>query len=209
MRVAFFGGSFDPPHLGHLGVALAAAASGRTDRVLLAPAYLPPHKAGRRRAPFGDRMAMVRLLTANHPQLEPCDIEGRLRLIPSYTIDVLAELARERPEMQLQLLIGGDSLLTLHKWHRAAELAERYEILSYPRPGAEPTAAELARFWPPETARKLAGGVIPGAFFEISSTNIRNSMAKAEKTDHINNEVPETVEEYIRRHRLYEGEKKL
>lgn len=209
MRLAFFGGSFDPPHLGHLGVALAAAASGRTDRVLFVPAYLPPHKRERRRAPYRDRLAMVRLLIAGHPELEASDIEGRLRLVPSYTIDVLAALKQERPGTGLQLLIGGDSLLTLHEWHRAAELAEFYEILTYPRPGAEPTFDELVRFWPPESARKLAAGILPGSFFEISSTNIRNSMAKAEKEDHINNEVPETVEEYIRHHRLYEGERKL
>lgn len=206
MRLAFFGGSFDPPHLGHLGVALAAAASGRTDRVLLAPAYLPPHKAGRRRAPYADRLEMVRLLAGSRPALEPCDIEGRLRLVPSYTFDVLEALSRERPGNRIQLLIGGDSLMTLHEWYRAGELAERYEILTYPRPGFAPSEAALSRFWPAETVRKLLAGILPGSFFEISSTNVRISMAKARKMEHINHEVPEVIEEYIRRRHLYEEE---
>lgn len=207
MRLAFFGGSFDPPHLGHLGVALAAAASGRTDRILFAPGYLPPHKTGRRRAPFADRLAMVKLLISGHEELEVCDIEGRLQLIPSYTIDVLARLAQERPADRLQLLIGGDSLMSLHEWRRAEELVDLYEILTYPRPGITPDEAALARIWPEKTARKLAAGIIPGSFFEISSTNIRKSMAKAPNTNHINNAVPEAVEEYIRHHHLYQEEK--
>lgn len=207
MRLAFFGGSFDPPHLGHLGVALAAAASGKTDRVLFAPAFLPPHKTGRRRAPFADRLAMVKLLIDGHEKLEACDIEGRLRLVPSYTIDVLARLAQERPADRLQLLIGGDSLMSLHEWRCAEELVNSYEILTYPRPGIPLDAEQLARFWSKENAEKLTAGIIPGSFFEISSTNIRKSMAKKTNMEHINNAVPEAVGEYIRRHHLYQEEK--
>ena len=100
---AFYGGSFDPPHKGHLGIALGALKSGRTRRVLFAPAYDPPHKHGKKRAPFADRLAMVKLLIAGHPGLEACDIESRLALHPSYTIEVLAALERERPGERLQL----------------------------------------------------------------------------------------------------------
>lgn len=201
---AFYGGSFDPPHSGHLGIALSALASGRTDRVLLAPAFDPPHKPGHSRAPFADRLAMVKLLIDGHPGLEACDIEERLALSPSYTCEVLAALRRERPGERLQLLIGGDSLLALHTWGRAAELVEEYEILTYPRRGETPDAAVLGRHWPPQTVQKLLAGLLPGEFFEISSTNIRNGVAKQDKMSHINSGTIKRVEEYIRQHHLYE-----
>jgi len=200
----FYGGSFDPPHSGHLGIALSALDSGRTNRVLFAPAFDPPHKSGHCRAPFADRLAMVKLLIGNRPGLEACDIEERLALSPSYTCEVLAALRRERPGERIQLLIGGDSLLALHTWGHAEELVGEYEILTYPRRGETPDAAALALHWPPRTVRKLLAGLLPGEFFEISSTNIRNGVAKQDKMRHINSEATERVEEYIRQHHLYE-----
>lgn len=201
-RIAYYGGSFDPPHSGHLGVARAAVASGRTDRVLFAPAFVPPHKVNSERASFRDRCNMVKLLIGGEPGFALCDIEGRLKLTPSYTIDVLAAAEHELKQ-PVQLLIGGDSLRDLHLWHRAEELVRRHEILTYPRRGEMPEAGELDRHWPPELARKLRSGILDGSFFEISSTNVRNSMAKLTGTVHINSGVPESIEEYIRQHNLY------
>ncbi len=201
-KTAFFGGSFDPPHVGHLGVARGALASGRTEQVLFVPAFEPPHKANRRRASYADRLEMTRLAVAGESGMAVSEIEGRLRLKPSYTIDVLAALEAElgRP---VQLLIGGDTLATFHLWYRARELAEKYEILTYPRHGETPDLATLNRNWPPELACRLHSGILPGVFFEISSTNLRNTMAKKIGCVHINNEVPEAVEEYIRKNHLY------
>ena len=133
------------------------------------------------------------------------DIEARLARNPSYTIDVLAALCREEPETQFQLLIGGDSLRELHTWRRAGELAQKFEILTYPRAGETPDEAELARHWPPETAKKLARGILPGKFFEISSTNLRNLVANQAGTGHImQQEVPDALAEYIRSHQFYQ-----
>ena len=206
---AFYGGSFDPPHLGHLGIAKQALASGKTARVLFVPAFDPPHKSGGKRAPFADRLAMTRLLAEGQPGIEVSDIEGRLGLHPSYPFAVLSALEKERPGERLQLLIGGDSLLSLHEWAHASELAERYEILTYPRRGELPVAAELARFWPPQTVKKLLGGVLQGDFFEISSTKIRNDVAKMHRMRHINSGTTRRVEEYIRRNHLYGQEKPM
>lgn len=204
---AFYGGSFDPPHLGHLGIAKQALASGKTGRVLFVPAFDPPHKSGRRRAPFADRLAMTKLLVEGEKGLDVSDIEGRLGLRPSYTCAVLSALERERAGERFQLLIGSDSLLSLHEWAHATELVQKYEILTYPRKGELPIAKELARFWPPELLEKLLAGILRGNFFEISSTKIRNDVAKMHRMRHINNWTVRCVEEYIRENHLYEQEK--
>ena len=177
---AFFGGSFDPPHPGHLGVALGALASGRCGRVLWVPAYSPPHKQGRERSSFEDRSDMVSDMICGFENMELSDIEKQLALEPSYTISVLDGLEK-RMSGRLALLIGSDSLAQLHTWHRAHDLVEKYEILTYPRKDACVTEEFLSAFWSKEECRKLLSGVLEGRFFEISSTEIRKKMAKNAK----------------------------
>ncbi len=192
-KTFFFGGSFDPPHSGHLGAANGALKTGRAEHILWAPAFAPPHKTGWERAPFADRLAMVRMLTAGDARHEPCDFEWRLRRTPSYTLDVLRLLRRERPELT-GLLIGADSLLELHTWHKPEALIAEFEILTYPRNGYSTTTEALARHWPPETVKKLLAGLLPGNFFDVSSTRLRRD-----------GETPDApaVREYCRRHALY------
>ena len=203
-KTAYFGGSFNPPHTGHLGVAAGALSSGRTDEVWLAPAYRPPHKPGKPLEEFCHRAEMIRLLIAGKSGMELCDIEDRLRLEPSYTILILEHLERENPDRQIQLLIGGDSLRQFHTWYCAAELAERFEILTYPRDGETPELEDLRRNWPAEMAEKLYNGILSGDFFKISSTNIRNVMEKPADMVHINKgSIPDAVWEYIQQQRLY------
>jgi nicotinate-nucleotide adenylyltransferase len=170
---------------------------------LFAPAYDPPHKPNQKQASFADRLSMVKLLIKGHPGLEACDIESRLARCPSYTYDVLSELEKERPDERLQLLIGSDSLRQLHTWGHAQELAEHYEILTWPRPDEQVNAAELSKFWTARQIEKLLNGVLFGNFFEISSTKIRNNVAKWRKTGHINSGITPRVWEYIREKQLY------
>ena len=202
MKTAFFGGSFDPPHAGHLGVARGALASGRCDRIMWVPSFSPPHKAGRERADFEHRMNMLRLLTASEPGNFVSDVEKRRQQSPSYTFELLEEL-NSRPGEDVLLLIGADSLLELHTWHRGVELAERFEVLTYPRPGAEVTQELLRRNFPGKTAEKLFSGLLAGKFFENSSTNLRSAMAKSANWSDIISLTPPPVAEYCRRHGLY------
>ena len=202
MRTAFFGGSFDPPHAGHLGVAQGALLSKRCDRVLWVPAFMPPHKLDRERESFAHRYNMVKLLTAGLPGHQVSDLEYRRRREPSYTFDILKDLNVSGKE-RFQLLIGADSLLELHTWHRAAELAERFELLVYPRPGCEVTLEKLEEHFSPPAARKLFSSLLDGKFFEISSTNLRFSMAKSADWSNIISMTPHSVAEYCRRHDLY------
>jgi nicotinate-nucleotide adenylyltransferase len=206
MKKAFFGGSFDPPHYGHLGVARAALASGKCDHVVWFPASTPPHKLNYTRAPFNNRMEMVALLIKDIPEMSVSDFEEKIDLHPSYTIDVLAELKKLHGE-DYALLIGADSLLALHTWHEAEKLADTVELITYPRRGAEPSLEKLMEFWPEKTARKLLDSVIPGTFFEISSTMMKNSMEKYGFRHHIieENGFPPEIAGYIQKNRLYKA----
>ena len=201
---AFFGGSFDPPHTGHLAVARGALNSGLCSHVIWAPAFAPPHKLDRRRAPFEHRMKMVGLLIKNEDSMSVSDIEAKIAKRPSYTIDILLELEAQNGSRPA-LLIGADSLLSLHTWHRCSELAENWQILTYPRKESPVTLEALLAHWPEKTAEKLFSGVIPGKFFEISSTEIRNSMEKNAFTGNIKcmtENIPE-IGDYMTLHRLY------
>jgi nicotinate-nucleotide adenylyltransferase len=147
MRVAFFGGSFDPPHLGHLHIALTASARLRLDRVLLAPVGRQPLKS-QEAAPFADRLAMLQLLTAHAPHLEASSIDGPLAgdgpassagNTPNYSVDTLARLRSTLPPgAELFFLAGADSFLTLPHWHRPEALLQP----ALPGP-AKPGNAEL------------------------------------------------------------------
>ena len=203
-KKVFFGGSFDPPHTGHLGIARAALSSGRCDEVVWVPGYQPPHKQNARRAPFDDRLAMVKLLIAGEPHMSVSDLENRLRLTPSYTIDILRHIYRETGEKYL-LLIGADSLLALHTWHEAAALVKEFDFICYPRDGQVVTAEKLECHWDRKTAKKLAAAVIDGDFFKISSTDVRFSMEKNTFQSNIIQQDGLTAEvaAYIAEHKLY------
>ena len=206
-RVAFFGGSFDPPHLGHLAVARGALASGLCDRVLWVPAVSPPHKAGMDRAPFEKRFEMVKLLIANEKSMDVSDVELRAEIIPSYTVDILDFYERTSGIHPL-LLIGADSLSAFHTWKNCRFLADNYTILTYPRNGAEVTVDDLSDFWDRKTAEKLCSNIIPGDFFEISSTEVRNSMEKNNLTEHIKKRTlfPDVIAQYIKANALYNSQ---
>ena len=205
---AFFGGSFNPPHNGHLGVARGALNSGLCAKVVWVPAWSQPHKQDKKAAPFHHRLEMVNLLIKEEKNMSVSDLEERIKLQPSYTFEVLKYFAAELPPNEKPaLLIGADSLLALHTWYKAEELIENYTILTYPRPGKTFSPETLRIHWEEKKVRKLLSGVINGAFFEISSTGIRNSLVKTANTSNINNEdkslLNDRVADYCKKHRLY------
>ncbi len=128
-RVAFFGGSFDPPHLGHLAVARAARAAFRLDMVLFAPVGAQPLKPEGSAASFEDRLAMTRLAVDGEPGFtvslaDAPKASGDRRFQPNYTFETLENLrARLGPNCALYCLMGADSFFGLRHWHRAAEIA--------------------------------------------------------------------------------------
>jgi nicotinate-nucleotide adenylyltransferase len=145
MRVAFFGGSFDPPHNGHLAVARAARAAFALDTVLFAPVGMQPLKPEGPAASFEDRVAMTRLAIAGEGGFQvsladaPKPADDRASApngIPNYTIDTLERLRMSlSPHGTLFCLMGADSFFTLRRWHRAAELPFVAPLIVASRPG--------------------------------------------------------------------------
>lgn len=201
MRIAFFGGTFDPPHLGHTSLAGQVLRRNLTDRVLFIPAWSPPHKPGRTITPFEQRLAMLELAVAGKPGFAVSDIERRLALSPSYTVSVLAELDREYPGDTIQLMIGADSLEQLHTWQDGLRLGAERELIVYPRPGHHPGAAYLRQHWPEELVAKLLASQHPLETFDISSTGLRRAVATGKNVD---NRMEKSVYEYILKKHLYE-----
>ena len=143
-RVAFFGGSFDPPHNGHLAVARAARAAFALDTVLFAPVGMQPLKPEGPVASFEDRLAMTRLAIAGEPGFQvtladapkSSDRESAPSYTPNYTIDTLERLrASLSPDCALFCLMGADSFFALRRWHRAAELPFVAPLIVASRPG--------------------------------------------------------------------------
>ena len=199
MRIAFFGGTFDPPHNGHLELARHILKRCITDCVLFVPAYDPPHKLDQKISSFDDRYAMLEMLVAGEPGMLVSDIERRAALKPSYSIKILKLLEKEFPDDKLQILIGGDSLEALYSWHKAREIASQYEIICYPRKGYEVDRESLLRHWTSKEIDILLKSVLQMPFFDISSTSVRNNIT--DKT--IDKNLKASILKYIRNKGLY------
>ena len=202
MRTAFFGGTFDPVHNGHLSLAREVLAQGRADRILLVPAPEPPHKELSRITPYEHRLAMVRLAVGDDPRLGWSDVE-RHRSGKSYTIDTLTELSEAGTYGEILLLIGADSLRQLHLWYRCHDLVRDHGLIVYPRPGEPVTEAELRRHWSAAETAKLLGSLMTSVpEFPVSSTEIRE-IAEKEGLRAGSGFVLPAVADYIIKHRLY------
>ncbi len=139
-RVAFFGGSFDPPHLGHLAVARAARDAFRLDTVLFAPVGAQPLKMNGSTASFEDRVDLTRLAIADEPGFAVTLADApKPSGVPNYTIDTLLRLRAElSPDAVLYCLMGADSFFGLRQWHRSAEIPFVAPLIVASRPSEQP-----------------------------------------------------------------------
>ena len=199
---AVFGGTFDPVHSGHVGLADYLLKTGRAARVVFLPAPHPPHKAGLEPAPFADRAAMLRLAIAGRPGMSVSEMESE-RQGPSYTVETLDILKRRYPAENFAWVIGSDSLNQLHLWYEAERLVRENRFLVYPRPGDEADLNLLRSVWPRELSDKLSASILTGApEFETSSTEVRERLA-GQGGDACGGMIPAPVLDYIRQHNLY------
>ena len=143
MRIAFFGGSFDPPHLGHLAIARAARDAFHLNAVLFAPVGAQPLKPEGSAAGFEDRLAMTRLAIKGEPGFAVSLADapkhpgrGSPQKTPNYSLETLHSLRAEfNPETALYCLMGADSFFGLRHWHRAAEIPYAAALIVASRPG--------------------------------------------------------------------------
>ena len=150
MRIAFFGGTFDPPHLGHITIARAALERLALDRVLVAPVGSQPLKAGYGHSSFEDRLAMVALAVSDEDGLIASDIDAPLPGgQPNYTYDTIQRLRHQlAPADELFCLLGADSFLTLRRWYQCSELLLCCNFIVAARPGF--SLDEIQGALPPE-----------------------------------------------------------
>ena len=191
-RVGLFGGTFDPPHLGHLVLAEWARARLRLDRVVFMPAGTPPHKRGRRLTAAAHRVAMTRLAVRGNPAFTVSELETR-RSGPSFTVDTLRTLRARHPGARLYLLMGSDSLADFPNWHEPAQIARLATLVVAARP-----AAGLPR--PPGRARGRRVVLLDNPLVAIASSGVR---ARARAGLSLRYLVPDAVAAYAARHRLY------
>lgn len=146
-RVAFFGGSFDPPHLGHLSVARAARIALGLDRVLFAPVGAQPLKPEGSTASFADRLAMTKLAIRGEPGFEISLADAPHEGLPNYTLETLRKLRESLPaDGSLFCLMGADSFASLRRWRGAADIPFAASLIVASRPGQE--LGDLARYLP-------------------------------------------------------------
>jgi nicotinate-nucleotide adenylyltransferase len=175
MRVALFGGTFDPPHRGHVAIAKAAADTFALDRVLFAPTGLQPLKHDPATA-FATRMELVAAACLSDPRFVPSDIDSpRPDGTPNYTVDTLTTLASIHPNDALFNLVGADSFLTLRHWRDPDRLLELAEWIVVSRPGYPLTDSDLAPLGLSRVQRDrmhLLGGVEE----DVSATRLRERL---------------------------------
>lgn len=196
-RLGILGGTFDPPHVGHLWLAALAADSVGLDRVLFMPAAQPPHKGGRLVTRATDRLLMTRLAIAGEPAFELCPIEME-RTGPSYTIDSVIELKRAYPDAQHFLVMASDSLAQIDTWREPDRLLAEVEWAVGPRSGSQlPDRSTLEQRFGPNASRIH---LLEGPTLEVSSSEIRRRVAAGLTIHYL---VPRDVEELILLRRLY------
>lgn len=202
MRTAFFGGTFDPVHTGHICLARKVLDAGAAEKILFVPAPSPPHKDDTLITPYKYRLEMLQLALNGEDGFEVSDIEQH-RCGKSYTIDTLHELSAMQCYGEIFLLIGGDSLRNLHTWRQAHELVSEFGLIIYPRREEEIREKELAQHWNQEEIRKILASLLPDApEFPCSSTQIRKMIQK-EGIKSVSAFVRSPVAEYITARKLY------
>jgi nicotinate-nucleotide adenylyltransferase len=196
-RIGIFGGTFDPPHLGHLILASEAHVQLKLTRLLWVLTPVPPHKMNRPISSLDDRLAMVKLALKDEPAFELSNIEIE-RPGPHYTLDTIHVFSNQYPNADLILLLGGDSLRDLPTWHRPADLvAACHQIGVMRRPGDSIDMDKLeAKI--PDLKTKVK--FVEAPLLEIASSEIRRRAARGLQFRYY---LLPAVYQYIQEHNLY------
>lgn len=196
-RIGLLGGTFDPPHFGHLWLAETAREQLQLDKVLFLPVGYPPHKEAREITAVSHRLTMTRLAIDGIPyfMLDTVDAD---RDPPHTTVTLLPLLQAAYPQARFWLLIGADSLRDLPTWREPQQLIGQCRLAVLPRPGAVVDWDEVKTA---VSGVETAVDMLSGPTAHISSTDIRHWA----RGDHsLRFLVPTAVRRYIRRQTLYQ-----
>lgn len=193
MKLGVYGGTFSPPHVGHLIVATAVREQLGLERVLFVPGAVPPHKTGQEILDGSHRLAMLRLAVEGDEGLGVSDIELRRGGV-SYTVETLEELARRHAGAELHLLIGMDNYTEFDTWREPGEILRLARLVVMTRPGYTKRGA------PELPAERVIFCDVPE--IEIASRQIRKRVREGKPIRYL---VPPAVERYVLEHRLYAG----
>jgi nicotinate-nucleotide adenylyltransferase len=191
MKLGIFGGTFDPPHIGHLIVAEQVREQLVLDKVLFIPASIPPHKTDASIEKGEHRLAMVQLAVRDNPAFEASDIELQRGGV-SYTVDTITAFKSMNPEVDLCLLLGMDNIPEFHGWKSPDKILESAVLAVMTRPGTSLPAID------PRLAARCTVCIVPE--IGISSSEIRRRVSVGESVRYL---VHEDVERYIKDHNLY------
>lgn len=198
-KIGILGGSFDPVHCGHLLLSRAVAEACKFDQIMLMPASKAPHKKQGTFATATERLNMLQLAIRNDPlfQINTLELD---RGAVSYTIDTLRALRADHPDNAYYFIIGMDSLLELHSWKQILDLLNLCTFVTVARSGVNHPLNIDDLMLPKPQAQKLLDNIIKTPVWEISSSNIRERIAKRLSIRYL---VPEAVEDYILKTGVY------
>ena len=199
-RIGILGGTFDPPHLGHLLIAETARVTLDLESVLFLPAGEPWLKSGQRITPAAHRLRMVELAVADNPGFCVSDREIR-RTGATYTVDTLRELRCAYPDgTQFYFIVGSDVLDQFYRWKEPEEILELCRLAVIERPGGPVNGIQVLAERFPAAVESGAVLSVAGPRVDFSASDIRRILADGQSVRY---QVPDPVAQYIKQHELY------
>lgn len=198
-KYGIMGGTFDPIHVGHLVIAEEIRYKFNLDKVIFIPAGNPPHKDVKNITSGEHRYQMTMLATVSNPYFDVSSIELDKKEI-TYTIDTIKELKKScKDDAEFYFITGADSLLELSTWKSVDQLLNMCKFVAATRPGFKMTKIETkVKELESKYNKEIYTVTVPA--LQISSTDIRNRIKSGITVKYL---LPESVEEYIIKHRLY------
>jgi nicotinate-nucleotide adenylyltransferase len=202
-KIALFGGTFDPIHLGHTTVAADAADHIGAEKIIFVPAKRSPLKGFFPKASDSERFNMMALAIADNENFQLSDYELK-KPEPSYTLETVRQFQADYGGgTSIYWLAGADSIDELQLWYGITELIDECNLSMMFRAGCKaPNFAEFTDIWGPDRVEKLQLNVIQTSLIDISSTEIRNRLAAG---DDVTDMLHPSVADYIRKHNLYQS----